>query len=527
MALLSAYALAVSLLTVPLILHLFRIGRRETGLPPGPSTLPLVGNLHQLPQHGMHLQFTTWAKEFGGIFSLKFGSGTVIVATSPRAVRELIDQKSASTSDRPPSHFSNVVTGGNNLGFARYSDYWRRGRRVMHSMLTKKACINHLNIQRAEASQLMYDYLVEPKDFVAHGQRYANSVITSILAGTRSPHRTSPLVTSFFKMQHEWTNLLEPGAHPPVDMVPFLKYIPGNWKQICAKMKASQEGLYGGLIDACARRVESGMRNGCFLEEVRENKDVDRGLLRGMCSALMEGGSDSTSIYLQSFVLMLVAHPDVQVKARAEIDSVVGLDRLPDIEDMDNLPYVSAVIKEVLRLRPITALGAPHYSTQPEIIDGYMIPKDSMIFINQWGMLHDPDSYDQPDSFIPERFLTSPFGTKPGADDTSRSKDIFFGGGRRICVGMHLGQNSLAITSMYLIWAFTFSNAIDPQTKKPIPVDINEYDISLNTIPKPFKCDIQVRSEEHKYAIEHAFADARLVFAPFEQDLRNIGHVGI
>ncbi len=61
----------------------------------------------------------------------------------------------------------------------------------------------------------------------------------------------------------------------------------------------------------------------------------------------MEGGSDSTSIYLQSFILMLVAHPDVQAKARAEIDSVVGLDRLPDIEDMDNLPYVSAVIKEV------------------------------------------------------------------------------------------------------------------------------------------------------------------------------------
>ncbi|KAK0451681.1 cytochrome P450 [Armillaria borealis] len=518
MALFSAYALAFSLLTVPLILYILRIGRRESGLPPGPSTLPLVGNLHQLPQGGLHLQFTAWAKEFGGIFSVKFGPGTVIVVTSPRAVRELIDQKSASTSDRPPSHFSNVITGGNNIGFARYSDYWRRGRRVMHSMLTKKACVNHLTIQRAEASQLMYDYLVEPKEFVAHGQRYANSVITSILSGTRSPHRTSPLVTSFFHMQHEWTNLLMPGAHPPVDMVPFLKYIPGSWKQICAKMKVSQDELYGGIIDACAKRVERGIRNGCFLEGELENKDVDRGLLRGMCSALMEGGSDSTSIYLQSFILLLVAHPEVQAKARAEIDSIVGLDRLPDIEDIDNLPYVSAVIKEVLRLRPITALGAPHYSTQPEVIDGYVIPKNSMIFMNQWGMLHDPDSYDQPDSFMPERFLTSPFGTKPGADDTGRSKDIYFGGGRRICVGMHFGQNSLAITSMYLIWAFNLTNAIDPQTKKPIPVDINEYDISLNTIPKPFKCDFQVRSEEHKRMVENAFAEARQVFAPFEQD---------
>ncbi len=180
------------------------------------------------------------------------------------------------------------------------ADYWRRGRRVMHSMLTKKACVNHLTIQRAEASQLMYDYLVEPKvnlshqilvanvgksdvqcqEFVAHGQRYANSVITSILAGTRSPHHTSPLVTAFFQMQHEWTHLLTPGAHPPVDMVPFLKYIPGSWKQICAKMKVSQEELYGGMIDACAKRVERGIRNGCFLEGELENKDVDRGLLR-------------------------------------------------------------------------------------------------------------------------------------------------------------------------------------------------------------------------------------------------------
>ena len=160
----------------------------------------------------------------------------------------------------------------------------------MQTLLSKDACKHHLPIHKAEATQLMHDLLTQPEvntdypriflanaiqDFVNHFRRYANSVLTSIWAGTRSPRATSPIVYSFHEGQGQWASLLEPGAHPPVDVLPILKHVPARWapwKGICKDIRSRQFKLYEGLVELCNRRIMQNTRNGCALEVVLDNR---------------------------------------------------------------------------------------------------------------------------------------------------------------------------------------------------------------------------------------------------------------
>ncbi|KAJ7677849.1 cytochrome P450, partial [Mycena polygramma] len=206
-----------------------KIGSREAGLPPGPPTLPILGNLHLLPTKFVHYKFTEWAKTYGGFYSLKLGSGTAIVLTDAAAVKELMDKRSATTADRPPLHLAEVVTQGLNLVLSRYTEKWRILRRAAQATLTPQASMLHLPIQQAETVQLLYDILRSPDDFYTHIQRYSNSVILSVLYGKRSPRFETHETVAFYKVEHEWTTLLEPGATPPLDFFPILKYVPERW----------------------------------------------------------------------------------------------------------------------------------------------------------------------------------------------------------------------------------------------------------------------------------------------------------
>jgi len=188
-----------------------------------------------------------------------------VVLTDPAAVKELMDKRSGSTVERPPSHVVDLVTGGLNMAFAHYTENWRTLRRTAHAILTPQASARHVPIQQAEASQLLHDILRHPQGFYTHIRRYSNSVILSVLYGKRSPRYETPQTTAFFKAQHEWMLVLEPGATPPVDMIPILKYVPerwAKWKRDCAKTRKLQRDLYFGLLGETGEGLREGEENG-------------------------------------------------------------------------------------------------------------------------------------------------------------------------------------------------------------------------------------------------------------------------
>lgn len=195
----------------------------------------------------------------------------------------------------------------------------------------------------------------------------------SVLYGKRCPKYESPEIKAFFETRHYFDIALKPNAHPFVDIFPILNYIPETWapwKRLCTKVQRMQGVLYYGLLDQCKHRMDQGRENGCYMEEVLRNQEkfaMDREMtgyvtivynqlygtrltmwsIRYFGGALIEGGSETTSSFLQSLVLLLAAFPEAQQKAQEEIDRVVGDRRSPDLEDFPSLPYAQAVIKEV------------------------------------------------------------------------------------------------------------------------------------------------------------------------------------
>ncbi|KAJ7677832.1 cytochrome P450 [Mycena polygramma] len=502
-----------------------KLGAREAGLPPGPPTLPILGNLHQMPTKYAHLKFTEWARQYGGLVSLKLGSGTAIIITDVAAVRELMDKRSASTADRPPIHLGEVVAQGLNLVLARYDDNWRILRKAAHTILTPQASIRHLPIQKAETVQLIRDILHTPEKFYNHMQRYSSSVILSVLYGKRSPRFETPETVASFEAEHAWVTLLEAGATPPMDFFPFLKYVPerwAKWKRDAANVRRMQRKLYFGLLDDTKERMRKGEGNGSYVEELVERQEelgMDREMTGYLSGVLIEAGSETTAAYLQSLVLALIAYPEAQKKAHEEIDRVVGGNRMPTLEDLDNMPYIRALILENHRFRAVATLLIPHCTLAAEEYKGYVIPKGATIFVNAWGIFHDPELFDDPESFIPDRYLLTENGTKPGVDAGGDLRtNLAFGVGRRICPGIHVAHHTINLNVMNLLWAFNFDKDIDADGN-PLEVDTMAYHTGLTSKPMSFRCRITPRSEQKAKIIDHEFLEAVSTFSKYEHGL--------
>lgn len=517
---------AIGALLLWLVTKLVRTGKRESYLPNGPPTVPLLGNLNIFPKVGAHFKFTEWARIYGGLYSLKMGSGTAIVITDMTIVKDLMDKLSQSTIDRPPIHVADRVAGGMNMVLARYTEEWRTLRRVSREILTQAACAQHIEIQRAESSQMLYDCLVDPKGFYTHIRRNSPSVIFSVLFGKRTPRFETREVCDFFEVQHHWEEVLTPGSIPPVDFLPILKYTPkflAPWKTQCDTVRRLQRQLYFGLLGEVEERLAQGHENGSFMEQVLARQaefGMSRELVGYLGGAMIEAGADTTTAWFLSLVLAMVAFPEAQKKAQAELDAVVGKDRAPTPEDFPHLPYIQAVIQECHRWRPVASLAVPHGTIEDITYRGFRIPAGTTIFVNTWGIAHDPDVYERPEDFWPERWILNEFGVKPGVDTSDRRNNIWFGSGRRFCPGVHLATNSLMINTMNLIWAFDYAPEIDSETGKPIPVNTFGYVQGIITFPEPFKCTITPRSEHHAEIIKHEFAAADAAFAPYEHGLR-------
>ncbi|KAK7040214.1 hypothetical protein VNI00_010020 [Paramarasmius palmivorus] len=506
---------------------LLRFGKRESYLPPGPPTLPLIGNIHVLPTKFPHYQFTEWARQYGGIYSLKIGTQTAIVLNSMEHVKELLDKRNATTASRPRNYAADMVTKGLYFALIPANRVWRIQRKAAGTFLLPSAIPAHLPLQYAEASQTLYDILHSPEDLCDHLSRYSFSIIASIVYGKRCPRTRTRELVAFYNFQFIWTELLSPGTVPPVDKFPILGYIPERWapwKTLLKKVQQGHRELYFGLLEESERRLESGQgSNGSFAEELlgrmEEYAGMDREMIGYFGGVLIEGGAETTPSLLKSFVLFLIASPEIQRKAYEEVMRVVGIQRTPVLEDYKDLPYLDAVLKEVQRLRPVAPLAVPHETTATEQYLDYIIPENTILFPNIYGINHDPEYFKDPESFWPERYLLTEHGTKPGVDDSCFRADIIFGFGRRICPGIHLGKNSLALAAMNLIWAFEFKPLLDPETGNDAPIDLFAYEEGVIFSPKSFQCRINPRSKSAVDIIEHQYREATETLVKYERDI--------
>jgi cytochrome P450 len=170
-----------------------------------------------------------------------------------------------------------------------------------------------------------------------------------------------------YKLMEEWSEIMETGATPPVDMFPWLKLLPqwlfNNYITRAKAIGVQMETLYVDILKKVIKRREDGNNKGTFMDKVldsQEKHNLSGHQLAFIGGVLMEGGSDTTSSLTLAIVQALVQNPDVQRKAHAEIDAVVGHNRSPVWEDFERLPYINMIVKEGHRWRPILPLCFPH-----------------------------------------------------------------------------------------------------------------------------------------------------------------------
>ena len=169
----------------------------------------------------------------------------------------------------------------------------------------------------------------------------------------------------------QWSELLEVGATPPVDILPILKWVPervfGNWVTRSLNVQKVMDKLYGRMAShVMQRRLNSGSR-GSFLDGIldqQEKLNLTRNQVNFFCGAMLEGGSESSASMILVFIQAMIRFPHVQKKAQQQIDGVLGEDRSPLWSDYPDLPYVSMIVKESLRWRPVAPLPIPHALTK-------------------------------------------------------------------------------------------------------------------------------------------------------------------
>lgn len=227
---------------------------------------------------------------------------------------------------------------------------------------------------------------------------------------------------------------------------------------------------------------------------------------------MIEAGSESTSSALYSCIKYLAMSPEVQERANEELSRVVGDKRSPSFDDYDQLPYIRAIAKEVIRMRPIAPFSPPHYTTADVIYKDYLIPKGSCISIGTYAIHYDEKLHPDPDKFFPDRYLGHPLtaGEYAVAPNPYDRDHFTFGAGRRICAGLYVAENSMFIILAKLLWAFKIRPCLGRDGKEEI-LDTSDEGLvaeSALTVSKAYRARFLPRNDARKTTLVEEWKSA-------------------
>ncbi|XP_065854567.1 iridoid oxidase-like [Euphorbia lathyris] len=475
--------------------------------PPGPPGWPLIGNIFDLGSNP-HRSLYELRFKYGDLLWLRLGWNNTLVIQTAKAAEQLFKNHDASFCDRkiPQSSTAhNYYKGSITVG--RYNSYWRILRRLVTLGLVTKKQIQETVTIRQKCIDDMIQYIHEDSATAQHRgelgeielSKYVftmtfnlmgNLVLSRDLVNSKSKEGND-----FF---HAMDKAMELGGKANfADFFPFLKRLDAQ------RIKKDMEKHLGRTLSIIEKFVMERIEDRKLMKE-RESKDLLDTFLEynesgdggreehetisthNMLIVIVEtffGGTETTTSTTEWVMTELFQNPESMRKVKDELNRVVGLKRKVAESDIDHLPYLHAVIKESMRLHPVAPLLIPRNAIEDTNFMGYIIPKDTEIYVNTWAIGRDPDAWEDPLSFKPERFL--------GSNIQYRGKNfelLPFGAGRRICVGYPLAHQILHLTVASLLHYFdweidskSIADAMDMSERSGITV---RKLIPLKAIPR-------------------------------------------
>ncbi|KIJ58388.1 hypothetical protein HYDPIDRAFT_34241 [Hydnomerulius pinastri MD-312] len=501
-----ALLVPASVIAVDVIRRLVLARRQRKGfpLPPGPTPVPLLGNVLSIDTEEPWKSYTEMEATYGkcDILYLRLLDQELVILNSQSDALEMLEKRSQIYSDRP--FIATLAPYGMdcNFAFAPYGDHWRLCRRIFHQTFRADAALTFRPMQLRRARQMIVNMIDDPNQYPSHFSTFSAAVAMSAVYDYEPHLRDDPMVHSVERFLEASCPAITPEKALPLKMFPFLLHLPDWFPGSSIKREANYSKRWSTeMVENPYQYVQKRMETGGELpvismvsDHITRMQDYDEAYRIEYTEALKKasataflGSAETSSSTLMVFALAMVKHPQVWKRAQTEIDAVIGMDKLPEFDDRPSLPYVEAIIRETMRWQPVLPMGVPHATTTSDIFKGLYIPKGATVIANVWAMSRDEARYPNSSQFIPERFL-KPDGTL-NDDDPSQ---FIFGFGRRVCPGRHTADASLWSAIATMLATLDFSLAKDAGGRD---IDFEPtYANGITHHPLTFPCAISPRS---------------------------------
>nr|AKJ86992.1 flavonoid 3'-hydroxylase 1 [Camellia sinensis] len=456
------------LATLAILSKVFNYRHHQGTSPPGPKPWPIIGNLNligPLPHQSLH----KLSQKYGHLMQLKFGSYSVVVASSAEMAKQFLKTHDHIFASRPAIAAGKYTTYNySNITWSPYGPYWRQGRKIFLTELFSAKRLESYEYIRVEERQAFISQLFalsgKPIMLRGHISHMTLSVMSRIVLGKKyiseSLREKSVLRVEEFQEMLDELFFLN-GVVNVGDWIPWIDFLDlqGYVKQMKALSKKFERFHDLVLGEHIARKEEEkdfvAKDMVDVLLQLLDDPNLEIKLngdsVKAFILDLIAGGTDTSAITLEWAMSELLKKPDLINKATKELDRVIGRERWVEEKDFPQLPYLDAIVKETMRLHPVVVLLAPHLALEDCKVAGYDIRKGTRVFINTWSMGRDPTIWDAPEEFCPERFLGKEI------DVRGQSFELLpFGSGRRMCPGYSLGLKMIRSSLANMLHGFSW-----------------------------------------------------------------------
>ncbi|XP_004427929.1 PREDICTED: cytochrome P450 2C19-like [Ceratotherium simum simum] len=458
-----------------LLLSLWKQRSGKGKLPPGPTPLPIIGNMLQLGVKDISKSLSKLSKVYGPVFTLYFGMKPTVVLHGYEAVKEALIDLGEEFSGRGSFPVPERANKGHGIVFSngkRWKEIRRfslmtlrnfgMGKRSIEDRVQEEARCLVEELRKTNASPCNPTFIL--------GCAPCN-VICSIILQNRFDYKDQNFL-NLLELLNENANILSSQWVQICNNFPaFIDYFPGSHNKVL-KNGANMKSYILEKIKEHQKSLDINNPRDfidCFLIKMEQEKHNQQSefTIENLISAAFDifaAGTATTSTTLRYGLLLLIKYPEVAAKAQEEIDHVIGRYRSPCMQDRSHMPYMDAVVHEIQRYIDLIPTNLPHAVTRDTKFRNYLIPKGTTILTSLSSVLQDDKEFPNPGVFDPGHFLDE--------SGNFKKSDYFmpFSAGKRICVGEGLARMELFLFLTTILQKFTLKSVVDPKDVDTTPV---------------------------------------------------------